>query len=873
LSSAGPWPLHLIRTLTAAGGGPPPRASDDASIPSWSEPRFPFLIADRYLVERELGRGGMGRVLLAEDRRLKRRVAIKIVGGAGSRHGMARLEREARLVASLGHQNILQVHDVGRFEAGPYVVEEYVEGRTLRQLLDEGVPSVAESVGLAAQAAHGLAAAHERGVVHCDLKPENLLVTAARQLKILDFGIARLNTGPAPEEDKGSERELPERGFTGTLPYSSPEQASCAPFDHRSDLFSLGVVLHELLCGEQPFRGTDAAQTAYAVMRAPAPPLPKTVPSDVQRIVARCLEKEPQNRFATAAELAAALDAARERITARIWPRRVATLALMLLAATAAVFLWTRFRRDDLVSYHQITFLPGAIWTARFAPDGATIYYTEAFDGAQPRIFSTRIGSPEHHRLEIENAVLLGVSLRGELAFLRAPLRRGAGFTGTLATVPAPGGEPRDVLENVDEADWAPSGGSLAVVRRVPAGSQLEYPIGTVLFRTGGWISDARVSPDGERVAFVHHPRTTGYAGDVRMVDRAGHVVTLSGPWGSASGASWSSDGSEILFGATGKPGMTGGTPLSLRAVTPGGKEREITRGAGHLEILDVSREGRVAAILPRRILGIAVSRPGSDRDLSLRDEQILHDLAPDGSRILFTTNPRTPSGEGAIFVRGVDGGAAVQIATGYGGTLSPDGRHALIFPMPGSSAPLSLVSLAAGESRSLRPNRLGAVYRGRFLADGRRVLLAASEDGHAMRLWLLSLPDDTVTAVSEEGISASHLAISAGMAAAVDSQGALKLYPYDGAPARPVPGAREGEAPYGFLRDGGLVLGRDSGETELKLDRLNLKTGRRTQWKTLRSMAPGASIGRVLLSNGEEVIAYSHESWKTHLYLLEGVK
>ncbi len=870
MAESGPAPFEFP-TITAVDDLPSADPGETTTTAT-SDGRFPFVIADRYVAERELGRG-MARVFLAEDRRLKRRVAVKVVVARRNPRGVERLEQEARLIASLGHPNILQVHDVGRLEDGSYLVEEYLDGRTVRTMLRAETIPVATALDLAAQAARGLAAAHERGVVHRDLKPENLFVTAKGQLKILDFGIATLQ--PARAQANAIDEPVPassaERGFAGTPPYSSPEQIRCAPMDHRSDLFSLGVVLYEILAGKRPYDGENI-EVACAILTSPPRPLPKRIPIEVQRIVERCLEKDPKERFQSAPDLAAALEAAAARIRARIWPRRVAVAAAILLAMTGAVLAWARSRSPELVSYRQMTFLPGAVWTARFAADGKTVFYTEAFDGQAPRIFSTRVGSPDYQRLEVQDAVLLGVSPRNDLAVLRHPVQRGFGFSGTLAAVSESRGEPRDLLASVDDADWAPTGEGLAVVRRVGDGSQLEYPVGSVLFRTPGWISDPRVSRDGERVAFVHHPEFADDGGDLDVVDRSGGLNVVSAGWGSASGVTWSPDGNELWFGGTGAPGIPRGTPLAIRAVAMNGAQRELARGAGHLEILDASPEGRVIAILPRRILGIAVSDASGERDLSVRDEQVLHDLAADGSRVLFTTSPRAPSGEGAIFVRAADGaGAPVQIATGYGGALSPDGKHALIFPMSGSKRPLTIVAIGPGEPRLLRTTTL-FVSRGRFVSDGVRVLLVGNEEGHTTRLWLLSLPDERLTPISEEGIAAPNVAVSREAAAALDARGVLKLYPLDGGPARPVSEAAAGESPYGFGSDGALLLGHQT-EGGLELDRLDLRTHRRAHWRTIRPLSPGASIRRVLFSYREEVVAYSHESWKTHLYLLEGVK
>ena len=261
-----------------------------------------LVLLDRYEVTRELGRGGMGRVFAARDRRLDRSVAIKVlVGESTDSRAFSRLEQEARAASRVNHPNIATVHDVLATHQGPCIVSELLEGATLRDQLAGGALSVDVVRALGAQLAAGLAAAHERGVLHRDLKPANIFVTTDRRLKILDFGLAKfLEPDPnAPSTEEGA--------VLGTLGYMAPEQVRGERADARSDLFSAGIVLYEALVGRRPFEGASRYEIESCILqRAPAP-LPADIPAELAATVLRCLEKNPALRFQSARELGAAL--------------------------------------------------------------------------------------------------------------------------------------------------------------------------------------------------------------------------------------------------------------------------------------------------------------------------------------------------------------------------------------------------------------------------------------------------------------------------------------------------------------------------------------------------------------------------------------
>src|SRR6202050_1954095 len=427
-----------------------------------------------YEIQSGIGAGGMGEVYRAHDTRLKRDVAVKVLPQALSLDAdrLRRFEQEALATAALNHPNILAVVDMGPHEGSPYVVSELLEGETLRERLRGGAIVVRKTLDYALQIAHGLAAAHEKGIIHRDLKPENLFLTKDGRVKILDFGLAKLT-----QFDPGSNPSLAtvthgvtEAGVVmGTAGYMSPEQVRGMVLDPRSDIFSFGAILYEMLSGKRAFHGGTPADTMSAVLKEEPPELNETkrnVSPALERIGQHCLEKNPESRFHSASDIAfdlehlSGISGSSTRVTTagvdsgNVQPRRrllIGIAAGVVVAAAVYGLGWWHGKtsaRAPQAEYQQLTFRTGSIGNARFTPDGS-IVYSASWEGGDNQLYMSRTDDPGSRELGIKDAELLSISKSGEMAIrLNTTSHGGYARSGTLARVPLSGGTPREALDN-----------------------------------------------------------------------------------------------------------------------------------------------------------------------------------------------------------------------------------------------------------------------------------------------------------------------------------------------------------------------------------------------------------------------------------------
>ena len=850
-----------------------------------------------YQILAPLGAGGMGEVYRARDNRLKREVAIKVLPASFSNdpERLRRFEQEAQAAGSLNHPGITAVYDFGTHEGAPYIVTELLEGETLRARLAAGALPPRKALDYAAQLAKGLAAAHEKGIVHRDLKPENVFVTRDGRVKILDFGLAKLKESEVPE---GGQTQLPtaaagtEPGVVlGTMGYMSPEQVRGHSADRRSDIFSFGAILYEMLSGQRAFRAQTAADTITAILTKEPPDLSQTnreVPPGLERIVRHCLEKNPEERFESARDLAFDLEAL-SGITgtgaaipsplavARL--RRPVALPLAALVAVAgmavAYFAGKRAGYVQPPSFRQITFRRGQIQSARFAPDSQTILYSAAWEGRPVEVFVSRLDSPESRPFGLSGAEMLSLSPSGEMA---VSLGRHAAFaftsTGTLARIGMTGGgSPKEVLEDVLSADWAPDGQSLAVVRDIGGKARLDFPAGRVLYETAGWISHPRISPRGDEVAFVDHPLRGDDGGSVGVVDRSGKKRTLTGAFASAMGVTWSPGGDEVWFTAA-----PAGFNRGLYAVNHGGRVRVLARATGGLTIQDVSRNGRVLIVQDKARQSISALLPGAEkeRDFSWLDWSLVRDISSDGRTLLFDESGEGGGAGYSVHVRRADGSPAVRLGEGAAFGLSPDGRTALAIVGDVSKQKIVLYPIGAGEPRSLATGAL-RLETASWLPDGRRIVLSASEPDRGVRLWIQGIDEQRPRAVSPEGyrFSANTVSPDGKLVIAQGPDRRFYLYPIEGGEPTPVQGLETNEFPTRWSGGGSSLLVRRRGEAPGKVLLLDLRTGRREVWKELlpQDAAGVWSIGQVVVTPDRRWYAYSYIRSLADLYVVEGLK
>ena len=566
--------------------------------------RLSAALADRYRLERELGQGGMATVYLAQDLKHDRKVAVKVLRPElAAVIGAERFLSEIKTTANLQHPHILPLFDSGEADGFLFYVMPYVEGETVRDRMNrEKQLPVADAVRIASEVAAALDYAHRHNVIHRDIKPENILLHDGSAL-VADFGIALAAS-------KAGGTRMTETGMSlGTPHYMSPEQAMGErEITARSDVYALGCVLYEMLLGEPPFTGPTAQSIVAKVMtEKPAPLIPRRerIPPAVEDAVLTALEKLPADRFASAAEFATALTApgsfsgahAPNRApTATGWRSRRGRAGLLLAGGAilmVTAFLLGRSRNAgtsfDRVAFDQRTYGNEAVFTARFTHDGQAVVYSAASEGSNPRIFIIRPEYPAPTPVGDPGLQLLSVSSGDELAVLVHPVYLGFRlFNGTLARMPLAGGAPRELLTDVREADWSPDGSKLAVIHDVDGKDRLEYPIGTVLFESAGYLSDVRVSPNGDRVALMEHPLKYDDRGVVGVIDLHGkHQVLTSEYWG-MQGLAWSPQGDRILFAGALDAGF-----YQLHSVDFSGHDRLILPNAGSLTMHDVASSGR----------------------------------------------------------------------------------------------------------------------------------------------------------------------------------------------------------------------------------------------------------------------------------------
>jgi Tol biopolymer transport system component len=558
---------------------------------------------------------------------------------------------------------------------------------------------------------------------------------------------------------------------------------------------------------------------------------------------------------------------------------------LVTLGLLAGHFLWRPLPAQPV--FHDISFRRGAIFSGRFSGDGQVLYSARWED--QPiQIFSVQNAYPESRPASGPSTLLLSLSRSGQMAILRdARYLHHLQWSGTLAVMRL-GGAPRDWIDNVEGADWDPSSDDtrrIAVIRPQagPDGRMiLEFPIGHTIYSTTGWISHVRVSPDGDKVAFLDHPVINDSLGDVAVVDRAGVKKTLSSGWSAESGLAWSPDGQEVWFSAA-----RAGTGLAIYAVSLGGRRRDLMAGPGRLVLQDVSRDGRLLVTRDsvRAMMTASIAGEREARELSWLDESNSPSFTRDGKGILFTEGGKAVGPHYAVCMRRVDGsGGVVRLGEGTALGLSPDGKWALT-SVPGPPGELDLLSVAGESLRTLKRGSIQTYSRsGGWLPDGQRVLFTAYEPGKPERVYIQSVDGGESGSMPKPilpaGYSAVFQAISPeGRSVACRSGGTYRICPLDppdgdfqGGEPPAIPGLLEGEQPLRWTPDGRFLYVCDTAKLPLRIFKLSASTGERQPWKEITppDIAGLASPMTAVISPDGQSLVYGYSRVLSELFIVD---
>ncbi len=672
-----------------------------------------------YHVLRQLGAGGMGEVYVAADPRLGREVAIKVLppGMVRDAESLKRFQQEALAVAALNHPNIVHVYDVGTAEDGsPYLVMELLEGESLRARMAKKPMPVRKVAEIAAQIARALGVAHAKGIIHRDLKPENVYLAKQGHVKILDFGLAKLAARPTaetPGEDATRALRTQAGMVLGTIGYMAPEQVQGMPVDARADIFALGVVMWEMLSGNRPFLGDSAIDTMHAILRDDPPEIAPELglPPAMERILRRCLEKDPDARFQSAQDLSFQLENLAEassisrtklfavtepsegpwyrsphkflyplpirlpqRLRVCFWDRVQLSLAYLVLAGVLALALLTvggilkigRLWHSALdEKFEPAAELTGILQSAAISRDGKHAAFA-VNDGAGSIRLLHREGRDIRSITEVEAppaTEVLAIANTGTALLRNA---EGSVFQMDLGQNAAA----MQIATKVLEGDLTPDGTKVALLRNSPEGYVIEFPAGRICYKSKQKIRDLKISPKGDALAFFEqetnrfffHLKCWRANGQVESWKDGGSLSPRGGFFeGNLRGIAWNAEGDGLFLATQG----------NLIGLLKKNGEQALHRNAGNLRIYGATSEGLLLEV-GTEVLATRGRVKGQDkeRDLSWA-AGTLEAVSGDGSQLLV-------SREDEIWVLPADQSKGRKVGIGKVEAFSNDGKAIL---------------------------------------------------------------------------------------------------------------------------------------------------------------------------------------------------
>ena len=684
----------------------------------------PGHIVGHYKVIEPLGKGGMGEVFVAEDTRLNRRVALKVLPQilAADPVSRQRFEREAQAVAALNHPGIVTIYSVEELDGRLFLAMELVDGKPLGETLPRGGMPLDRLLRIGIEVADAMAAAQQRGITHRDIKPANIMVTPAGRAKVLDFGLAKVHEAEALQAGDDLTRMSTNSGLTGegriigTVAYMSPEQAEGKPVDPRSDIFSLGVVLHEMATGERPFKGDTNVSIISSIIKDTPSPVTDTnpnLPADLARIVRRCLAKDPERRYQTAADLRNELeelkqDSSATTTVAMVRPsparrRRLALAAMVAGLAAVAIGAWLIFgnrpigpRGSPAFAIDSMTRITtsGSAFVAAMSPDGRYVVPVKGEPGGlalwmrqTAAASDVRIVPPEEVRFD-------GLAFSPDGNFVYYSHYRGSGGIASLYRVPVLGGTATKLIEDIDTPiTFSPDGRRFAFMRASMTRGTTELIVADAdggnsralgvapegdKFQSEGlsW------SPDGRRIlasATTTRPRAPAvvYAVDVEN----GKAEAVGEPWGFVRDLQWLPDGHSFL--ATGVDFSGLAQPQIWQITYPAGQRSRVTNDLNAYIGVSLSADARSLATVQTETMASVYVANGPDKEPQRvpaskgRSADGLNGLAwtPDG-RIVYSS---AGSGMPQLWICDADGNNARQLTSSARPVgfpwAAPDGR------------------------------------------------------------------------------------------------------------------------------------------------------------------------------------------------------